>query len=112
MTIDEKFNLIKKEDMPKHVAIIPNGNRTWAKLHGLTAVEGHNTGVEILIKFARIIKKWGIHTSTVWGTSTENLVRREPLEIANLMRLLKYVMDIMGEEAHADGTRLVHIGNK
>ncbi|MFC1755844.1 polyprenyl diphosphate synthase [Patescibacteria group bacterium] len=112
MTIEEQFNAIPKEDLPKHVAIIPNGNRTWARLNGKTAMEGHNTGVEVLIKFARVIREWGIHTATVWGSSTENLVRRDPKEIANLFKLLNYVLETMGEEAHEDGVRLIHVGNK
>lgn len=112
MTIDEQFNSIPKEELPNHIAIIPNGNRTWAKINGLTAAEGHNLGVEVLIKLSRIIRKWGVHTATVWGSSTENLVRRDPKEIANLFKLLKYVLDTTGEEADEDGVRLIHLGNK
>jgi len=112
MTIEEKFNSIPKEDLPNHIAIIPNGNRTWAKLQGLSAMEGHNIGVEVLIKFARIMREWGIHTATVWGTSTENFKKRDPAEMANLVRLLKYVLDTTAEEAHQDGARLIHLGNK
>lgn len=112
MTIEEQFNAIPREEMPNHIAIIPNGNRTWAKLNGLKATDGHNAGVEILIRFARLAKKWGIHTSTVWASSTENLTRRAADEIANLYRLLKYVLKVMGEEAHQDGTRMIHIGSK
>ena len=59
MTIDEQFNSIPKDQFPNHIALIPNGNRTWAKLKGLTAIDGHNEGVEVLIKFSRIIRKWG-----------------------------------------------------
>jgi undecaprenyl diphosphate synthase len=112
MTIDEQFAAIKKEEMPNHIAVIPNGNRTWAKLNGLKATDGHNAGVEVLIKFARLARKWGIHTATVWGSSTENLTRRDPVEVKNLYRLLKYVLETTGEEAHEDGTRMVHLGNK
>ena len=84
MTIEEKFNSIPQEKFPNHIAIIPNGNRTWAKKHGTTVQEGHNAGVEVLIKFARVIRQWGIHTGTVWGSSTENVSKRDPKEIANL----------------------------
>ncbi len=112
MTIDEQFNSIPKEELPKHIALIPNGNRTWAKLNGKTAIEGHNIGVEVLIKFSRIIRKWGIHTVTVWGSSTENLVRRDPKEVANLFRLLNYVLETTAEEADEEGVRLIHLGNK
>ena len=112
MTIDEKFNSIPKEDFPNHIAIIPNGNRTWAKQNGKDIREGHNAGVEVLIKFARIIRQWGIHTGTVWGSSTENLSKRDPKELANLFRLLQYVLTKTAEEAHEDGAKLVHLGNK
>ncbi len=112
MTIEEKFNSIPRDKFPNHVAIIPNGNRTWAKKNNLPITDGHNAGVEVLIKFARVIRKWGIHTGTVWGSSTENLKKREPLEIANLFRLLQYVFQTTGQEAHEDGARLVHLGNK
>lgn len=112
MNVVEKFNSIPKEAFPNHIAIIPNGNRTWARKMGLPITEGHNAGVEVLIKFARIIRKWGIHTGTVWGSSTENLSKRDPLEVANLLRLLKYVLETTAQEAHEDGARLYHLGNK
>ena len=112
MTIQEKFNSIPKEDFPKHIAIIPNGNRTWARKNNLHITEGHNAGVEVLIKFARVIRKWGIHTGTVWGSSTENLSKRDPKEVANLLRLLVYVIETCAQEAHEDGARLYHLGNK
>lgn len=112
MTIQEQFNAITKEKMPNHIAIIPNGNRTWARENNLQPTDGHNAGVEVLIKFARIIRKWGIHTGTVWGSSTENITKRDPKEIANLMRLLKYVISTTAQEAHDDGARIIHLGNK
>lgn len=112
MTVAEQFNSIPKDKLPKHVAVIPNGNRTWAKKNNLPITQGHNAGVEVLIKFARIMRKWGIHTATVWGSSTENLVKRDPKEIANLMRLLKYVLETTAEEASEDGARLMLLGNR
>lgn len=112
MTISEQFDQIPREKFPKHIAILPNGNRTWAKQKGLSPQEGHNVGVEVLIRFSRIIRNWGIHTATVWGSSTENILKRDPMEIANLIRLLKYVLDTTAQEADEDGARLVHLGNK
>ena len=112
MNTQEKFNSISKDQLPKHIAIIPNGNRTWAKRQGLPITEGHNAGVEVLIKFARIMRKWGIHTATVWGSSTDNIIKRDPREIKNLFRLLGYVLQTCAQEAHEDCARLVHLGNK
>lgn len=112
MSVEEQFAKLPKEAFPNHIAIIPNGNRTWARKNGLSNMEGHNAGVEVLINFARIIRRWGIHTGTVWGSSTENLAKRDPLEVANLIRLFKYVLETTTEEAERDGARLVHLGNK
>jgi undecaprenyl diphosphate synthase len=112
MTVREAFKSIPQEKFPNHIAIIPNGNRTWARQKGLPITEGHNAGVEVLIKFARIIRKWGIHTGTVWASSTDNLTKRDPKEIANLLRLLKYVLETTAEEAHEDGAKLIHLGDK
>lgn len=112
MNINEQFSALPKEDLPKHIAIIPNGNRTWARKKGLPNTEGHNVGVEVLLDFTRNCRKWGIHTATVWGSSTENLKKRDPTEVANLIRLLKYVMETTLSEAREFGARIIHLGNK
>ena len=112
MSIQEQFELVPQEAYPNHIALLPNGNRTWARTHGLSEQEGHKIGVEVLIKFARSLRKLGIHTATVWGMSTENIRTRNPAEIANVVKLLHYVLDTTAQEAHEDGARLIHIGNK
>ena len=112
MSIQEQFEKIPKDQLPKHIALIPNGNRTWAKQKGMTPEEGHNIGVEKLIEFARAMRNWGIHTASVWGSSTDNYKSRPKGEMANLNRLLEYVLDTTAQEALDDGARLIHIGDK
>ena len=53
MSISEEFEKLPREFFPNHIAIIPNGNRTWAKQKVLSGQEGHKIGVEVLINFAR-----------------------------------------------------------
>ncbi len=98
--------------LPNHICIIPNGNRTWAREHGLPETEGHNVGVEVLAKLTRYMRKRGVHTASVWASSTENLKNRAPTEIKNLARLLKYSIEKWASEAHEEGARLIYLGRK
>lgn len=89
--------MIDKTKIPKHVAIIMDGNRRWAKLKGLSAVGGHNYVVdkvlEPIIDHAGDI---GIEYLTLWAFSTENW-KRDPVELSGIMELFKRgIMDKLG----------------
>jgi undecaprenyl diphosphate synthase len=75
--------------LPKHVAIIMDGNRRWAKQHGLPAIEGHRRGMVALRHVTRAASDLGIPTLTVYGFSTENW-RRDSTEISLLLDLCVY----------------------
>jgi undecaprenyl diphosphate synthase len=75
--------------LPKHVAIIMDGNRRWAKRHGLPAIEGHRRGMVALRHVTRAASDLGIPTLTVYGFSTENW-RRDSTEISLLLDLCVY----------------------
>ena len=75
--------------MPAHVAIIMDGNRRWAKEHGLPAIEGHRRGMVALRHVTRAASDLGIPTVTVYGFSTENW-RRDSTEISLLLDLCVY----------------------
>ena len=75
--------------LPKHVAIIMDGNRRWAKRHGLPAIEGHRRGMIALRHVTRAASDLGIPTLTVYGFSTENW-RRDSTEISLLLDLCVY----------------------
>lgn len=106
------MNKANKENLPKHIAIIPNGNRTWARQKNLPETEGHKVGVEKLAELARYLRKRGINTATAWGMSTENLKSRNPIEVKGLLKLMAYTLNKWGEEAHGDGARFIHLGRK
>ena len=80
------------ESSPLHLAIIPDGNRRWARGQGLFAWQGHERAVDNF----RSILDWcrenpRIGTLTIWGFSTENW-KRDPDEIAKLMSLFEKFM--------------------
>jgi undecaprenyl diphosphate synthase len=72
--------------VPRHVAIIMDGNRRWAKEHGLPAIEGHRRGMVALRRVTRAASDAGIEALTVYGFSTENW-NRAANEISLLFEL-------------------------
>lgn len=97
--------------IPKHIAIIADGNRRWAKERGLPTFEGHRQGFENIKKLSRKAKSLGIKIITFWVFSTENWDRSHD-EVGYLMKLAEKVIDIQKKEAIAEQTRIVHIGRK
>lgn len=75
--------------LPKHVAIIMDGNRRWAKERGLPGIEGHRRGMVALREVTRAASDLGIPILTVYGFSTENW-RRDSTEISLLLDLCVY----------------------
>jgi undecaprenyl diphosphate synthase len=101
-----------KENMsiPRHVAIIMDGNGRWAKARGLHRVAGHQAGTENLRRIIRAGTELGIQYLTFYAFSTENWSRPKA-EVEGLMRILADVIDREITELHQEGARLVHIGH-
>lgn len=78
--------------MPKHIAIIMDGNRRWAKEKGLDTKLGHKAGAETLEKIASYANEIGLKYLTVYAFSTENWKRTKE-EVGALMVLLEYYLD-------------------
>ena len=76
------------EDLPRHVAIIMDGNGRWARAHGLPRSEGHRRGVEALRRALRFAARNGIRFLTLFSFSSENWSRPQD-EIADLFTLLR-----------------------
>src|SRR4051794_38818018 len=74
--------------IPRHVAIIMDGNGRWAAARGLPRAEGHRRGVEALRRTLRAAADLGIGTLTIFSFSSENWAR-PPSEILDLMGLLR-----------------------
>lgn len=99
--------------VPKHVVIIPDGNRRWARKKGLKAEFGHYTSASFqhLLTLFRIAKRLGVKYLTIWGFSTENWKRSEK-EISALFDLLLKSVKSLKKEAHIHEIRFRHIGRK
>ena len=78
--------ILDAADLPRHVAIIMDGNRRWARSRMLPAIEGHRRGVVALREITRAASDWGIPMLTVYGFSTENW-KRDAAEISLLLEL-------------------------
>jgi len=76
-------------NLPTHIAVIPDGNRRWARKHKLDAWLGHEKGTENLEKFADVIIKLNIPHLSFWGSSRDNLKKRPGREVKFLLNLFK-----------------------
>ena len=79
---------IDVNNLPKHIAIIMDGNRRWAKQHGLSTREGHKAGARALEDISKFCNKIGIKYLTVYAFSTENW-KRSKQEVSALMAILR-----------------------
>lgn len=97
--------------MLKHLAIIMDGNRRWAKNQGLPSFAGHQKGYEKLKEVMRWCQKKGVETLTVYAFSTENWNRSEE-EVNFLMTLFYKALTEELDEFHKEGVRLRVIGTR
>jgi len=79
----------KTKNLPNHIAIIPDGNRRWARKHKLEVWFGHKKGTEGLEKLADVMVELGIPYLSFWGSSKDNLKKRSKQEVAFLLKLFK-----------------------
>jgi undecaprenyl diphosphate synthase len=96
--------------VPRHVAIIMDGNGRWAKKRGLPRVAGHRAGAEALRKTLKAAVRHGVEIVTVYAFSSENW-RRSDEEIADLTGLMRFYLERELAEIHGEGVRLRIIGN-
>jgi undecaprenyl diphosphate synthase len=109
----DKITLPPGTKIPNHVVIMPDGDRRWARLHGISSSDGqHKAGIANLANLARSAREWGIHTVSAWGLSTENWLERPKDEIDILMRGICDAMDYYFKEMMDSGVRIVHLGRK
>ncbi len=97
--------------LPRHIAIIMDGNGRWASKHGLPRSIGHRKGVEAVRRTVRAAIELGIPYLTLYSFSSENW-SRPPEEIADLMGLMKRFIRRDLAELHQAGVRIVVIGER
>jgi len=100
---------VAPEDLPRHVAIIMDGNRRWAREAGLSEAEGHAAGVEAIRPIVRQAVKRGVAALSLFAFSSENW-SRSPEEVGVLLGLLDSAIRAETPELQAQGARIRLLG--
>ncbi len=95
----------------EHIAFIMDGNRRWAKAHGLPVISGHEKGAETLTDIVKALDELGIKYVTVYAFSTENW-KREKAEVDGLMNLLRKYLDEGFKEIEQNNARIIFVGER
>ncbi len=102
---------MEEENLPKHIAIIMDGNRRWAKSKNMPVSFGHKEGAKTLEKIVRYANKIGIKYITVYAFSTENW-KRTTEEVIALMNLFQSYLDDYSKRADSENIKVKIIGNR
>ena len=108
--IAEKKDLLNPQKIPRHVAIIMDGNRRWAKCNGLPIEKGHWKGAEALSKIVEASVEVGVRVLTVYSFSTENW-KRPKKEVQALLEVFESYLVKMRSEMVEAGVKLETIGD-
>ncbi len=110
MMITQKFIKIDLDNVPKHIAIIMDGNGRWAKEKGLPRIAGHREGINSVRDITKICGKIGVKYLTLYTFSTENW-NRPKKEVKALMALLLSTIKSEIKELHKNNVKFSTIGN-
>jgi undecaprenyl diphosphate synthase len=103
-------NLKKSGEIPRHIAIIMDGNGRWARKRGLPRVAGHKRGVETVRDIVEACAQVGVKFLTLYTFSTENWKRPKD-EVSTLMRLLLKSLKDRADELNENNIKLTTIGD-
>ncbi|MFC1900625.1 polyprenyl diphosphate synthase [Chloroflexota bacterium] len=95
--------------LPKHIAIVPDGNGRWAELRGLPRLSGHQVGAENMHRLVDYLNEYPIKYVTLYGFSTENWSRPRE-EVDGLFQILAEFIENTTPDIHSKGVKLRHIG--
>jgi undecaprenyl diphosphate synthase len=101
---------LDQDRLPRHVAVIMDGNGRWAKRRGLPRIMGHRQGVDALKELLRCCSDWGIQALTAYAFSTENWGRPHE-EVDFLMALFERVLRRELQEMIKEDVRIQFVGN-
>jgi undecaprenyl diphosphate synthase len=96
-------------NLPRHVAIIMDGNGRWAEQRSLPRLEGHRAGVKNVRPIVNRLLEHGIPFLTLYAFSTENWNRPEE-EVSGILAILESVISDEAREFHKKGVKILHIG--
>lgn len=108
--MEKEIKTIVSNTNLKHIAIIMDGNRRWAKNKNLPSAVGHKKGVEALKKTLRACNDFGVKYLTVYAFSTENWNRKKE-EVDFLMNLVAITLTNELEEMHKENVQIHFIGD-
>ena len=108
--VSHKAGQVDKSRLPRHIAIIMDGNGRWAKKRGLPRTAGHKVGAETFRKIALYCKALGVDYLTIYAFSTENW-KRPADEVSTLMSLLKKYMQEAIDTMERDQMKLRFFGD-
>ncbi len=97
--------------VPRHVAIIMDGNGRWAEQRGLPRLDGHRTGTENIRPALQSLAESGVAYVTLYAFSTENWGRPEE-EVSGLLQILDEVIDDEAAALHQRNVRILHLGSR
>jgi undecaprenyl diphosphate synthase len=100
-----------EDGLPRHLAIIMDGNNRWARARGMSGVRGHHAGVEAVRAVIRRAAERGIETLTLFAFSSENW-KRPKAEVSALMELFLLALKREVNKLHDNGIRLSVIGDR
>ncbi len=102
---------LDKNNIPKHIGIIMDGNRRWATKRGLVSTEGHEAGVKALVAIVEHCLKLGVETLTVYALSTENWRQRAQQEVKGIFELLVKMVREKKKEYRQKGVKMAILGD-
>ena len=100
---------LRPESIPRHVAIIMDGNGRWAERRGISRILGHRAGLDAVRAVVRSAHELGVRYLTLYAFSLENWNRPKP-EVDELMRLLERYLDSEIDEVDRNGIQVRSIG--
>ncbi len=109
-SVQTMISLIKSKPVPRHVAVIMDGNGRWAKMHGFVRTVGHRYGVEKLRELLTVCKQIGVEYVTAYAFSTENWSRPKD-EVDTLMKLIVEFINKEIDNIKKEGARIHVLGD-
>jgi short-chain Z-isoprenyl diphosphate synthase len=103
-------SLRRRDGLPRHVGVILDGNRRWARELGMTSAAGHRRGADRIDDLLVWAREMGIPVVTLWLLSTENLARRDSDELAELLPIIEDKVAQLARDTEPDGYRVVPVG--
>ena len=111
MSAHSKLNIPIDKALPKHIAIIMDGNNRWAKVNHLPSLAGHKAGVDSVRSVIEGCIEYGVESLTLFAFSSENWKRPE-LEVKGLMELFFLALNSEAKKLNKNNIRLNVIGDK